>query len=307
MKLRTRLALFSIFLTTIVIGGTSFSTLYFLKSLVLKEIQANQEILVQNLAKVCEESLLISDDILAHNYVTSLQSTIKGLAYAVFVDSNRKIILGENDVFIKALGDKEAILNHKPKEGKQRKNIVLAGMSDVINYSYNVTLDGNTIGTVYLGFYEDKVEENLKKSLNNIARIILFVSAGAMVLGIIISLIFSVQLTRPIHSLARGAQAIGEGNLDIQIDIQRKDEIGLLAVEFNTMAVKLKELDQLKDAFVSSVSHELRSPLTAISGYVELLTMKPIDQLNPEKTKKALNIIQESTTRLTQQNQAGFS
>jgi len=44
----------------------------------------------------------------------------------------------------------------------------------------------------------------------------------------------------------------------------------------------------------------LRSPLTAISGYVELLTMKPIDQLNPEKTKKALNIIQESTTRLTQ-------
>jgi signal transduction histidine kinase len=93
---------------------------------------------------------------------------------------------------------------------------------------------------------------------------------------------------------------IGEGNLDTQLNINRNDEIGLLAREFNIMAVKLRELDQLKDAFVSSVSHELRSPLTAISGYVELLTLKPINELNPEKTKKALEIIQESTTRLTQ-------
>ena len=100
--------------------------------------------------------------------------------------------------------------------------------------------------------------------------------------------------------MAEGAQAIGEGNLDTQIDIKREDELGLLAREFNTMAVKLKELDSLKDAFVSSVSHELRSPLTAISGYVELLTMKPVHELNPEKVSKALNIIQESTTRLTQ-------
>lgn len=125
-------------------------------------------------------------------------------------------------------------------------------------------------------------------------------ASGAFIVGFIISLIFAIQLSRPIIRLAKGAQAIGEGNLETQIDIKRKDEIGVLADEFNIMAVKLKELDQLKDAFVSSVSHELRSPLTAISGYVELLTMKPVNELNPDKVKKALNIIQESTTRLTQ-------
>jgi signal transduction histidine kinase len=64
------------------------------------------------------------------------------------------------------------------------------------------------------------------------------------------------------------------------------------------MAVKLKELDQLKDDFVSSVSHELRSPLAAISGYIELLLSKPLSEIAPEKQSKALQIIQESTQRL---------
>jgi len=64
---------------------------------------------------------------------------------------------------------------------------------------------------------------------------------------------------------------LGEGNLDTQIPVENSDELGFLAHEFNLMAVKLKELDQLKDDFVSSVSHELRSPLAAIAGYAELL------------------------------------
>jgi signal transduction histidine kinase len=87
--------------------------------------------------------------------------------------------------------------------------------------------------------------------------------------------------------------------LDTHINVNRKDEIGFLADEFNIMAVKLKELDQLKDDYVSSVSHELRSPLAAISGYVELMTRKPLEQIPVEKRTKAFGIIQESTTRLT--------
>lgn len=160
-------------------------------------------------------------------------------------------------------------------------------------------VSGKNAGTVYLGFFEDKVEASIRDSVQRITRIIIYVSVGAFLIGIIISILFSFQLSRPIKKLAEGAQAIGEGNLETQIDIQRKDEIGLLADEFNTMAVKLKELDKLKDDFVSSVSHELRSPLTAISGYVELLTIKPLADINPDKAKKALNIIQESTMRLT--------
>jgi signal transduction histidine kinase len=110
----------------------------------------------------------------------------------------------------------------------------------------------------------------------------------------------SAQITRPLHLLAEGAKAIGDGNLDTQIHVGREDELGFLAHEFNIMAIKLKELDQLKDEFVSSVSHELRSPLAAISGYVELMTRKPLEQIPIEKRTKAFNIILDSTNRLTQ-------
>ncbi len=71
--------------------------------------------------------------------------------------------------------------------------------------------------------------------------------------------------------------------------------------KLNKAHQKLKELDKLKDEFVSSVSHELKSPLAAIEGYVELLLEKveknKIDNIN--QFKKALNIILENTERLS--------
>jgi signal transduction histidine kinase len=129
---------------------------------------------------------------------------------------------------------------------------------------------------------------------------VMVVALMSFAFGLLGALWMASQLSRPIALLAQGAKSLGDGNLDTRIEFKRNDEIGLLAEEFNTMALKLKELDQLKDDFVSSVSHELRSPLSAIAGYVELLMSKPIEQITTEKRNKAFNIIQESTTRLTQ-------
>lgn len=299
MKLRTRFALFSIFMVTVVVAGTSYATLYFLKALVMKEIETSHKTLIENLKKVCEESLITRDDILAYNYARSLQKTVHAIAYAVFINTQKQLILGEQAVLIKAVGSTDALFD-KAKNVQPTEYFFMPGGRKIVNYSTDIILPEGKIGMAFLGFYEDEVAQNIQQSINQIKMIIYYVASGALVFGILVALIFSIQLTRPILKLTHGAQAIGEGQLDTHIDIRRKDEIGVLAEEFNTMAVKLKELDQLKDAFVSSVSHELRSPLTAISGYVELLTMKPINELNPQKASKALNIIQESTTRLTQ-------
>jgi signal transduction histidine kinase len=302
MKLRTRFVLFTIFLTSIVIAGVSYSTLYFLKALVLQEIESSQTSVAQNLKKVCEESIITKDDILAYNYVNSLQKTVKGIAFAVFVDTKRGLIIGKNDTFMEVMISTAAVLHGASDANlSPRESYPLNSGKKVLTYAAPVqsSQEGH-VGAAYLGFYQEKVEENIQESLERIKTIIVYVAGGAFLFGAFISLLFAITLTGPIKKLAEGAQAIGEGNLDTQLNINRNDEIGLLAREFNIMAVKLRELDQLKDAFVSSVSHELRSPLTAISGYVELLTLKPINELNPEKTKKALEIIQESTTRLTQ-------
>lgn len=65
------------------------------------------------------------------------------------------------------------------------------------------------------------------------------------------------------------------------------------------MAKKLKQLDEMKDSFVSSVSHELRSPLSAIDGYCDFLIDGLANNLPIEKQQKALSIIKDSVKRLT--------
>lgn len=264
----------------------------------MKEIQTNQQSVLKNLRKVCEESLISKDDIFAFNYVTSLQKTVRGISYAVFVHNDKGLALGKNEAFIEAMGGQSAYLTNA-SASRPQEVLSLKNGKNILSLSDEVLYGGNLVGTVFLGFYQDQVEEAIQESVLRIKQIVSYVGGVALLIGFIVSLVFAITLTRPIAKLTQGAQALGEGNLDTQIDIKRKDEIGVLAEEFNIMAMKLKELDQLKDAFVSSVSHELRSPLTAISGYVELLSMKPVNELNPEKVTKALKIIQESTTRLT--------
>src|SRR3989344_4064717 len=176
MKLRARLALFSIFLVSIIVLGTITSTLYFLEPLVLEIIESNNVTLLGNLRKVCEESLISRDDILAFKYIESLEKSIKGLSYAAFVDNQRSLVLGENPTFAEAVGEKEALLGKPPPAALERQVTTLANGRKVINYSEGVALRQSNAGRAYLGFYEDEVQRNIQKLVAEITQIIVVVA-----------------------------------------------------------------------------------------------------------------------------------
>src|SRR5437867_1089306 len=104
MNIRVRFALFSIFLTGVIVLGTSYGSLYFLRALVLKEIKSSQLTVAQNFKKICEDPVNIKDDLLIFNYSASLQRTVKAIAYAAFANEQRKIILGKTPALTQALG-----------------------------------------------------------------------------------------------------------------------------------------------------------------------------------------------------------
>jgi len=105
---------------------------------------------------------------------------------------------------------------------------------------------------------------------------------AALAAAVVIGLFMGRQLTRPLHSLAEAAQAMGRQKWSIRVDEQGKDEIGVLARHFNTMAERLqasfteisRERDTLRQ-FVQDASHQLRTPLTALASFTELLLTKP--------------------------------
>lgn len=113
------------------------------------------------------------------------------------------------------------------------------------------------------------------------------------------SFIFSLIIVRPIRLISEGAKLLKDGNFDQLINGQANGEFGELASVFNTMKNKLGELDKMRENFVSSVTHELRSPLTAIQGYVDFLLKHKSGVLN-EKQREYLIIVKNNAQRLAQ-------
>lgn len=107
--------------------------------------------------------------------------------------------------------------------------------------------------------------------------------------------LFTYVVYIPIRKIARTADEYANGNFDVKIDVTSNDEIGYLAASLNYMANELNTLEEDQKKFISNVSHDFRSPLTSIKGYVEAI----LDGTIPvEIQDKYLNIILFETERL---------
>ena len=107
--------------------------------------------------------------------------------------------------------------------------------------------------------------------------------------------VFSASVILPIRKISRAANEYVSGNFDHKIDVHSNDEIGYLAASLSYMANELNTLEEDQRKFVSNVSHDFRSPLTSIKGYVEAM----LDGTIPvEMQEKYLNIILFETERL---------
>lgn len=105
------------------------------------------------------------------------------------------------------------------------------------------------------------------------------------------------RLTRRLRVLSEATAAVAAGSFREPIPERGSDEVAALAHSFNAMAANLRQLDQLKESFLATVSHELRSPLTSMREAAHLLHEEVAGTLNPKQTR-LVAIIGESTERL---------
>jgi signal transduction histidine kinase len=91
----------------------------------------------------------------------------------------------------------------------------------------------------------------------------------AIAVALLLGILLTRQITRPIRDLTTGAQHIADGDLNYRAKVNSQDELGKLARSFNSMAVKLNNSEQSRRRLVSDVAHELRTPLTIIEGTVD--------------------------------------
>jgi two-component system OmpR family sensor kinase len=114
----------------------------------------------------------------------------------------------------------------------------------------------------------------------------------------------NVRLTDPLDDVAAASSRLGGGDLSARVTERGVDEVAVVGRSFNKMAGdieelvgELRQLDELKGAFVSAVSHELRTPLTSIKGYLESVLAEEPGPLN-DSQREELEIVYRNATRL---------
>lgn len=129
--------------------------------------------------------------------------------------------------------------------------------------------------------------------LLNISYIMLIIM---FLLSLIILIFFTEMVYLPLRKITEATEQYADGNLHYQFSVDSEDEMGYLAAVLSYMANEIAKSEDNQKKFIANVSHDFRSPLTSIRGYLEAMLDGTIP---PEMHEKYLNIVLNETERLT--------
>lgn len=167
---------------------------------------------------------------------------------------------------------------------------------EVLSVSAPITGNYNTYGYVLVHLPMSRIGDASNRSLD-----VVYISAAVIfVLSLIILLVFTKTVYIPLKKITEGANEYAAGNLEYHIDVTTRDEMGYLAATLNYMSDELDKMEEYQRTFIANVSHDFRSPLTSIKGYLEAIIDGTIP---PEMYSKYLNRVITETERLTKLTQ----
>jgi signal transduction histidine kinase len=140
----------------------------------------------------------------------------------------------------------------------------------------------------------------LQMERDGILNIVYITAAVVFALSLIILLVFTKNVYFPLKKITAGANEYAQGNLTHHIAVNTRDEMGYLAATLNYMSSELGKMEEYQKTFIANVSHDFRSPLTSIKGYLEAILDGTIP---PEMHEKYLNRVISETERLNKLTQ----
>lgn len=136
----------------------------------------------------------------------------------------------------------------------------------------------------------------IERAKNTIMKTIYITIIVIYALSLIFIIGIDILIYRPLRRITEAATQYAKGNLDYEIPVMTQDEMGYLSASLNYMSSQLQDMEDYQKKFVANVSHDFRSPLTSIRGYIQAMTDGTIP---PELHEKYLKIILFETERLT--------
>lgn len=160
---------------------------------------------------------------------------------------------------------------------------------------------GQPVAMVFVASSNEMVAGVIQKVSQTFIVIIAITLIGALLL----SYVLASRVTRPLKTMAGATREYAAGNFSVRVpEDNRCDELDELAVSFNNMARDLEQLEELTQGFIGNVSHEFKTPMTTISGFVDGMLDGTIP---PEQQRKYLRIISEEVQRLSRMTMSMLS
>ena len=221
-------------------------------------------------------------------------------AYILVVDrtgrmmDNMNMAYADNPDFAKAL-DREEIMDalRRVLQGEEIELHFIVEGNDLFTVGIPFVKNDMVLGAVFMQTPAQVIEAGASGLLLPVVTV---AAAASILAGLVLFLILR-GVMKPLARLTDAARAMAEGDFAVRVpETKSTREVEELSVAFNSMADELSEVEDSRREFVANVSHELRSPITAIRGYIEGMRDGVIP---PEEQDKYLGIVSDESKRLS--------
>jgi signal transduction histidine kinase len=147
-------------------------------------------------------------------------------------------------------------------------------------------------GTSYAMF----IRPNIDLLFNEMHSLFAWILALTIVFSILLVLVSTKYLVKPITKLTKATKRLANGDFQVNLGTKRKDELGVLAQSFERMSYQLEQLDDMKNEFISNISHDIQSPLSNLKGYTNLLKKENLEE---QEKIEYIGVMDSEITRLS--------
>ncbi len=289
----------AILVVTLTVLGVAILALVrsYLREQAFSNLKSDAQVISTLAASYCVDGSLSSQEFILNLNVASQISGID----AVICDSGGRVVLCSDSPFgcaHQGLQLNREYLNQVVNSGVETDTGIISGLYTDNRYLVSMPIAAaNELG--YAGVVIVSVPVTLTESvMDRIVRIFFTVSLVGIIVSVAVMTILERRDGRPLRDLAAAANAFGHGNLEarVKLDDSYSEEMDDLALAFNNMASSLQKSEYQRQEFVANVSHELKTPMTTISGYIDGILDGTIP---PERRDHYLHIVSDETKRLS--------
>ena len=188
----------------------------------------------------------------------------------------------------------QAVLDSLSKTGSYQGSVVMAGTGEDPQYAVATPVvdeNGLLVGAVMA-----TARAANRALAGDMLQMFLIAAIVVLVVSFIVIYFVTTSLVNPLRQMAAATRAFAKGDFSVRVPVEGDDEIGRLASAFNNMATELALTESVRRSFTANVSHELKTPMTTIGGFVDGILDGTIP---PERQNHYLHIVSSEVQRLS--------